>query len=514
MAVPCTRLLTGLALGLASVTACGTTVPANQLVSAGTPGGSALGGLPTAQPPTGTAAGSTGLGSASGPGGVGGLTSSSPTSPGGELPAVGPGGDLANGPGVTSTTITLGVTYYQSAKAANEAFGSSVDLGDPVAGTRALVKAINSSGGIAGRQVAMLVYAVDPQSAQPYAAEAQALCTYFTQDHKVFAVLNGTPAADASACLAKRGVAVLGGEMIKPQLAPNEVDTYAASLARADTALVPELFRQGWFSPWDRLQAAPGTTRAKTGVVTVDDPYTNRVIDGILLPGLKRAGYPPAPSDVIRISPPGGFGDDGAVVAAVQSAVLKLNADGVDHVILDDGNGSLSLLFHNYAYSQGYFPRYGGTSGNAWQVLLSGGSLQAKTLRGAIGVGWQPLFDLPYDGKDGAYSNAARRRCFDIFRKAGSPHTDAGTAGGQAEGCDVAFLLQAAFAGYEGPLTLGTLLRRVEALGTRYPLASGFSSRFGPGKHDGAGAYKAMRFDNGCSCVVYVGGVVSLPDVR
>jgi hypothetical protein len=512
--LPRPRRLAGLVLGLTFLTACGTTVPTNQLVSAGPSDESGLGGASSSQVPSGQApAGSTAGGSPSGVVGTGGQTSTSGSRLGASQPSVTAGGStsLANGPGVTATTITLGVTYYQSAKTANAALGASnLYLGDPVAGTRVLVKAINASGGIAGRKLEVLFYAIDPQSSQPYSASAQALCTYFTQDHKVLAVLNGTPAADASACLAQRGVAVLGAAIITPHLATNELGAYTVSMARAYTALVPELSGQGWFSGWNRLTAAPGTAPAKTGVVTTDDHYTNAAIDGVLLPSLKRAGYAPDPSDVIRITPPGGFGDDGAVVAAIQNAVLKFNADGVDHVILDDGNGSLTLLFQNNAYSQGYFPRYGGTSGDAWQVLLSAHDIQAKTLQGAIGIGTQPLFDLPYAGQDGPDSNNARRKCFAIFRGAGMAHTDDSTAGGQAEGCDVAFLLQAAFKGWNGALTLDTLLARVAALGTRYPLASGFSSSFVPGQRDGAGGFKAMRFDNGCGCIQYVGGVRAL----
>jgi len=494
------------ALGLVAITtACGSTVP--MTASTQLPGSAALDPSSTTPPaPRGLRAPSQqGADLAQGPapvvpgeGAAGGAPQNPVTS------------TAAHGPGVTATTITVGVSYYQNAQAANAAIGASnVDTGDPVSGTRALVRHLNASGGIAGRRVEVLFYAIDPQSPQPYAAAAQAMCSHFTQDHKVIAVFNGTPAVDATSCLARAGVLVLGGFMLLPRLAPNEVGPYAISLARAHAALVPALERHGWFSPWDRLRGAPGTARARTGIVTVDTPARRAVIDRVLLPALRRSGYAPASEDVIRISPSGGFGDNGAAVAAIQSAVLKLNADGVDHVILDDTNGSLSLLFHNNAYSQGYFPRYGGTTGNAWQVLLSAGTLQASTLRGAVGIGWQPLFDLPYSGQDGPEANAVRRTCFAVFRKAGQPHSDAGTAGGQAQGCDVALLLQSALRGYRGAVNLGPVLQRIELLGTRYPLASGLSARFGPGKHDGIGSIKALRFDEGCGCVSYVGSARS-----
>ena len=414
----------------------------------------------------------------------------------------------ANGPGVTDTTITIGVTYYQSAASANAAFGASgVNLGDPVLGTKILVKAINDSGGVAGRRLQALFYAVDPQASTPYAIEGQAVCTYFTQDHHVFAMIDGAPAADARKCLQKHGVAYLGGSLIKPSLWGNEVDAYATELPRMFATLVPGLASLGWFSPWNSVTASAGTLRAKVGIVTSDSPDDNHAVDGVLVPALRAVGYAPNPGDIIRITPPQGFGDDGAVAAAIDAAVLKLNSDGVDHVILNDGNGSLSLLFNTYAYSQNYFPRYGGSSGNAWQVFLSAGDLQPKTLNGALGIGWQPLFDVPYGKGDGPEPNAARHRCFAIFRAGGTPHTDAASAGGQAEGCDVAFLLPTLFTGYKGPLNLDVFLARVNALGTSYQLSSAFGSRFSSTQHAGIGEYKAMAFTASCKCIRYTGSM-------
>ena len=253
--------------------------------------------------------------------------------------------------------------------------------------------------------------------------------------------------------------------------------------------------------------------RRSRQIVTPDRADANSSIVHVLIPALRAAGYGPDPADVIRVAEPGGFSDDGATVAAIDNAVLKLNADGVSHVILNNRNGSLSLLFNNYAYSQGYFPRYGGTSGNAWQAFLSAGDIRAKTLQGAIGIGWQPLLDVPYGRGDGpgADANAARKYCFSVFSRARSPHTDAVTAAGQAEGCDVAFLLPAIFRGYRGALNLQALIERVDGLGTSYALASGFASRFAPDQHDGIGAYQAMEFVTSCGCMQYRGGPHAMP---
>jgi len=508
------RMLLPPLLGALLVAGCGTTVPGASTSAASGSLGPAGAGTAAAAP-GGAPAGAQGAVGSAGATGGSGAAGQQLAAANNSAAAGAPGGGLtiSNGPGVTATTVILGVSYYQSAKEANAALGAKgVDTGDPVAAARILIAAINRQGGIAGRQVRLLTYGIDPQSSTPYATEAQAECTYFTEDHKVFAVIDGTPAADVRPCLAQRGVADFGGALVTAEMKSNEFDAYAARLDRVYRAMVPSLMQQGWFGGWDRTTGSPGVTRAKTGIVMADSPADNRVVDGTLIPALRRAGYAPAAGDVIRITPPGGFSDDGATVAAIDNAALKLNADGVDHVILTDGNGSLSLLFNNYAYSQHYFPRYGGTSGNAWQVLLAAGDLQAQTLHGAMGIGWQPLFDLPYQSGDGPDSNADRHACFRLFSRAGQSKTDAASAGGQAEACDVALLLPFAFRGYRGPINLSVITQHVEALGTSYPLASGFSSRFGPDHNDGTGAFKAMHFDDGCGCIQYSGGVQSMPD--
>ncbi|MDX6216529.1 MAG: hypothetical protein QOG99_2113 [Frankiales bacterium] len=506
-------------LPLLLLAGCGTTVPltTQSELGAGTSTGAGLGTTGTDQPGSVAGAATTGPGASSTAGsttgGTTGLGSSGGSSGTLPQPAGGLGGStLGNGPGVTATTITIGVTYYQSAGDANAALGANgVNQGDPGPAVKALRDDINAHGGIAGRKLVLLAYAVDPQSSQSYATLGQAVCSYFTEDHKVLAVIDGTPAADARACLEKRRVAHLGGTLISSPASQHDFSVVGSRLLRVYNVLPTALHDHGWFGPWDRTNGRPGTLRAKTGIVTADSPDDNDAVDHALVPGLRRLGYAPAAADIIRITPPNGFSDDGAVVAAIQSAVLKLNADGVDHVILNDGNGSLSLFFHRYALSQHYFPRYGGTSGSGWQVLLSSHNMEPQTLAGAMGIGWQPPLDLPYQNGDGQYSNAARHRCFTLLRAAGSPPTDAASAGGAAEVCDLMLFIPAALRGYRGPVDINVLTQRVDALGSSYQLASGLASRVASDQHDVVGGYSFMLFDGGCGCVKYQGPVIPTP---
>src|SRR5206468_2460344 len=76
----------------------------------------------------------------------------------------------ADGPGVTPTTVSIGVAYFENANAANAAIGGKgVKLSDPTPTAKAIVADINKHGGIAGRKVLPLFWGVDPQSSTPYA---------------------------------------------------------------------------------------------------------------------------------------------------------------------------------------------------------------------------------------------------------------------------------------------------------------------------------------------------------
>ena len=506
-----TRVLLPLLAALAG--GCGTTVHGATGVlgeALGPTGAPAPGSVDGSVPGASSAAVPAGSTGASLPGADGAGTTGGPSSSttGGPAPL---GHD---GPGVTATTITIGVLYSQNAAAANAALGAGgVKTADPVASTRILFDDINRHGGVAGRRLLLVTYGVDPQSTQPYAQSAQAVCSYFTEDHKVFALIDGAPFAGRGArtCLNKHGVLYLGGTLLTDDaFVANELDALSLTWSHLYARLPSVLGEQHWFGGWNYATAAPGTLPVRVGVLTVDSPSLAHAVDRVLVPGLRAQGHAPAAAEVIKIAPPGGFTDDGAVVAAIHAAVLRFRSDGVSHVILTDSNASMSLLFQNDAYSQRYFPRLGGSSGNGWQALLTAGSLRAQTLAGAVGMGWSPLLDLPYSGAYGPEANATRRACFDLFARAGTHAQDGNSASGMAAACDIAYLLPRALRGYHGPVDRAAVIRLVGRLGTSYPSAGTLGLRFGPDKRDGVGAYRPWAFQSGCQCFAYVGSRASL----
>src|SRR5207245_266607 len=123
-------------------------------------------------------------------------------------------------------------------------------------------------------------------------------------------------------------------------------------------------------------------------------------------------------------------------------------AASVDHVIMFDSQGSLSLFFMNEANSQHYYPRYGGETGSAFQVLMTGNPpvVQPQQLKGAMGFGWIPAFDLPNDQNpdNGPYANNARRTCLKVMADHGITFADNNAEEVGFSYCNNVWLLRAA----------------------------------------------------------------------
>lgn len=516
------------ALLMVTTAACGTTVPLGPQSQAGgiTPGGglsvpagSQLNG--TQRGPGGSAGNSglsgTGPGATIGGGGVGGAGSGSqPTSVAsapGQLPGRSGGGRTGpTGPGVTATTITVGLVYVTNSETADKAFGANgITSGNDLADARIVVNDINKHGGVAGRRLVILPYAEDATSAQPYAVTAQQMCTFMTQDHKVLAVLLGSSFGDAKACLNRAGTAEFDGKTLglMDSQPDSQVDFSVAGMNvdRSMLATVRAWTVGGWYSPWNTVTGSPDPHGSfKMGVLTEDDPEIVHAVDKVLLPALARAGHkPPAPQDIVELQEPGSSGDDGSVLASIQNAVLKFRQDHVDHVLITDSNGSATLFFANDAYSQHYFPRLGGGTGNAFQALVESGNIQKKSVAGAVGAGWIPVLDLPYNPAAHKYESPAADHCRALMN-AGGQHFNSANPESVALGYCDGFTEIATALNKAPNLTDVGLAQGAEKIGRSMSSAVTAGLDIAPGHHDAAGAYYANVYSNGCGCFSYRGG--------
>ena len=133
-------------------------------------------------------------------------------------PVAGPAA-IRLGPGVTATTIRVGIIHSDNANAANEAYGvkGTGESLDPKRLFRIVFDDLNAHGGIAGRRVVPVFANVDGNTA--FESSMQSVCSAFTEDTQVFAVLAGYFVNDTLRdCLDRHGVVLLdAGESIADQ---------------------------------------------------------------------------------------------------------------------------------------------------------------------------------------------------------------------------------------------------------------------------------------------------------
>jgi hypothetical protein len=525
-----TRRLWSAAALLALTTAgCGSTVTLQGQGEAGSvssdglsaPAGSTLSGS------SGAVAGSSGVpsvsGANSGPVLGGGQPAGATTTPaqqsGASTPGqagAGPGSGRTGvtGPGVTPTTITIGLVYVTNSEAADKAFGANgITNGNDQADVKAVVDNINRNGGVAGRKLVILPYGEDGTSAQPYSVTAQQMCSFMTQDHKVLAVILGSSLGDPEAsknCLNQAGTAAFDGKTLglMDSDGHSQIDFSIAgmNMDRSVLAAMKAWTVGDWYSPWNTATGSPDPQGTfKMGILTEDDPSIVHAVHKVLLPALARDGHtPPAPQDIVTLHEPSSAGDDGAVLADIQNAVLKFRQDGVTHVLVTDSNGSATLFFANDAFSQHYYPRLGGGTGNAFQTLMETGNIQQKSVVGAVGAGWIPVIDLPYNGSAHKYESPAAARCRELMKAAGQTFTSANPESVALGYCDG--LTELATALNRAPsLTALGLAQGAETIGRSLPSALTAGLDIAPGHHDAAGAFYANVYDNGCGCFQYRG---------
>ncbi len=452
---------------------------------------------------TGTALG--GSGSTSGtPGGSGPSTS---TATSGVTP--GPTSSLATGLGVTATTVTIGIAYSSNADQANAAIGGgALTSGDERANAEALVAEVNSKGGVAGRKLVAVYQSYDNTSSSPGSVQDQSACDKWTRDSKVLAVFSNNLTEVLPACLNKVGVVylrsgiIVGDDRVGLRQHPKQFLLGALVQERFLTDLVASLTRQKYFSGWDNLNGRPGTAAPKLAVMTYDDRASTRAVDSVLLPGLRQAGHPVDATDVFRIAKPASQSDVSGTAAQIKSATLRMQQDGVTHLVFNDASGLLMGLFATNARTQTYFPRYGLTSGAGPQGIYDTGLVQSNQLVGMAGNGWLPSLDLP--AADGTkLATPATKRCLKILQeRTGQTYTSTNAASIALGNCSQMFLF------VEGmkrapSLSPAGLVAGIEALKDSFDSPFLPQAYYGPDRHDEGQRGWDLNWDAACPCVRY-----------
>ena len=407
-----------------------------------------------------------------------------------------PGTKPANVPGVTSTTVKLGVEYISTAELgafANAAGVKAVGQTDMLQAYQAAAAAVNREGGVAGGRKLVIVPR-ERSTAESNSNAAQTTCAAFTDDNRVLlANLFHAQGTSAVPCLTAKGVVAIGGAAVEggssrdfqrfggKYVSPGTVETISAA-----RSYVQALVRQGFL-----------TKSSKIGLLWFDFPDFKDAKDLGLLPALKSAGL--SLTADYRGTYSGSASDLGDIARQMQSAELKFNNQHVDRVLTLDYQGTLQYFFMNNAENQGYRPKYGLATWSDAEFLRA--NAPPAQLAGSTGIGWMPGYDLavrqlPVD--------APKRRCLAAMKAGGVPPLEAQTDTLiQLRACEEVFFAQRLL-NTATDLTPSGLRAAAAALGDQ-PSYAGFADRFGSSKLWGGNAYRDLVFTSSCSCFDYRG---------
>jgi len=399
-----------------------------------------------------------------------------------------PGLIPAAGPGITDTAIKVGFLYNSQRGATAIALGAAGAAGtynvrDVI---NVVVRYANSHGGFAGRKLEPVFY--DSNGADAQTLDGQG-CATWTQDNEVFALPGGTDARNT--CAEKAHAIPLGaGSATAPtyERFRHLVDPTTIRLDRLAKVTVNGLNRAGYFT-------------GKLGLVTWDHPEYRYTMSHGYLPALEAINVKPV--DIAYVSPPQSPGALPDMAAAMASFVTKFRSQGIDHVIIQDGpagfcaNGCQTLVWMNQAKSQRWYPRYGQNANNAPGSAV----MPSDQMDHALAVDSSDIDPL----QDAGWRlNAARERCFKIQADAGYPVKNPADRAFAALYCDWIFFLQRVVNTLP-VLSADAFIQAVANLGTSFPTAFVYGSKFVPGRRDGAGLVRTNEYFDSCKCLKYKG---------
>jgi ABC-type branched-subunit amino acid transport system substrate-binding protein len=407
-----------------------------------------------------------------------------------------------SGKGFTASTISIGVELLDetSNQGARLIGASNTDTGPTRKYATAVVDHLNASGGIAGRKITPVFHTTNVLSGT-WDSHAQAACSAFAEDNKVFAAVAAMYQLSEvlARCLAQHTTPiVLNGRAVRDDQMLGELADFLympsrMSATRFAGLTVDGLADLGFFTPG-----------AKVGILRFDRPVQARVVNGVMRPRLAQRGVKVVAEEAV--SYPDSINGFGTTSAQLSSAVLRLRAAGVTHLVPLDDHGILAFLFMPQAESQGFRPRYGLSTNN--QPFVIEDNVPPEQFKGAVGVGWVPADDVAFERNPGG--NPSEDLCRGIFQRAGAEFPSRFAWSNALNYCDSLLFLKAALDRAPN-LSVGGLRAAVANLADGgFASAYTFRTAFTRDRHDGAAAYRSFRFHDDCRCVRYEGPVRAL----
>jgi ABC-type branched-subunit amino acid transport system substrate-binding protein len=487
---PCGLLLALLLAG------CGTTVPLSQqgsststlngsLAGPGTTGGGTTGSSGTAFSGT-----TTGTGGVAVPG-VAGSTGGSGTTGA----TTGTGGTVGGSTGGVAdrTPLKVGVFYLNGGnQVISSAFpGSSVSFGDGKKEAQAVIDDINAHGGAGGRKLVPTWIAVQATDSD---ANRQAACLGAVQDaHPValFAIFNLT--AGLAKCVQQANTL-----MIDVALGAGDEDLYkqAKNLAFSPSQITRDAEQKlvlGLAHAQGKLPAGKPVGIVAQG----DDPMYPRVVHNTIEPLLRSWGVPY--NEQILSS--------GSDTSGMNSAILKFQQEHVDTVVFSFGSGGIpEVLFMQAADQQQFRPAY--LMGDSTDTNFVGQEAPAAQIKRISGAGTYPLANVRADQYP---SPPTERHCLDVLNKAIGGYTNRYSSLTGTLYCEIMYSFAFVAGHVQGPVTSAAWSQAYHALGTSYSPVTSFTTRFLPGRPDGASSYREIGFGAACACITYTSPIRPIP---
>ena len=412
-------------------------------------------------------------------------TVSAPTAGGGQRATSAGPHALPRGTG----EIKIGFHYSENIDSAYAAFGAEGDFVDFEASITKMVGFVNARGGLGGKKVVPIFHGTDPLNGT-FPAQAERACTFFAEDAKVAYVVSGAilPDDNMPACFAKRKLPLVWNyQYLTSQDTFRKYASYLYMPSNIGT------YRFG-FSIGALKAAGYFDKGAKVGLVRYDTAVHMEFAEKIVKAGLAKIGLKLTAE--AAITKPQSAGEAGDSAAQISSAILRFRNAGVTHVIFSPSGGAIPLLWGASADGQGFRARLAFNSLDIPNFVTD--NMSEEQLNRAVVVGWMPAGDT--------YAQyVPRTAAWEECRTATGVKDDTD----MARFCDGLFFLKAALD--ETP-TYGVagLRSAVESLGTGFASPWSNTTRFGPGRYDGAATYRLMAFDAECFCFEFTSGPKSI----
>ena len=403
----------------------------------------------------------------------------------------------APGPGVSAEEVRVGFITVNAATAGGSGGFEVPDQGDARKQIEALVAEVNAAGGVAGRTVVPVYKEFESSTASPQTEAA--LCTAFTDDDEVFAVVLTAQRSPATRTCYKNAGALMietsgnaQGDAVYEDNAPYYWTPAAPTFDTFLETLVGGLQDQEFFAG-----------DAKVGVVAESGPQYESLVADVLKPRLAEAGVTDVTVGKIDQSTPD------TAASTTRQVVSDFKSGGVNRVIFA-GRADNAGYFTGTALPQKYFPRLAiSTFEDPQFSALNPAFFPAEALEGAVGIGIAPTKDFVQD-LEWPFSES-ERACLDTFEQAAITFEDRRNTGDAMRYCDaVRFLKAAGDKVGDAPLNVETFKDAAWGLGEEWQSATNFGTRFAEGVYAPTTAYRELAYVDGE--FTYVSDVTPFPE--